>query len=147
MLANMVMLRPFDHVQRREREELASTFEEISEVMAEELLQMVNEAKVVLRLLNRLDTAQNALHDMILKEKKIVKRDRDELVRVYVYLGILACYLLRLAFCVVLRVNCGHYWARNVGNLLCLLSMLTSWSRCPIPEASSRIASGKRSSS
>lgn len=85
MLANMVMLRSPESVRRREREELASSFERASEVTAEQLQRLVTEAEVVLVLLNRLDTAQDTLHEMILSEKKIVNRDRDELVRESIY--------------------------------------------------------------
>lgn len=74
------MLRSPGVVKQRERAELASSFERASEVTAEQLQRLVTEAEVVLVLLNRMDAAQDTLHEMILEENKVVKKDRDELV-------------------------------------------------------------------
>lgn len=65
----------------RQREVLAKSFETASELTATQLQRLVTEAEVTLVILNRLDASQDTLHEMILMEKRVVDRDRDELVR------------------------------------------------------------------
>ncbi|KAF8308187.1 hypothetical protein DL93DRAFT_2159145 [Clavulina sp. PMI_390] len=82
---NMIMLRKSDSIRREQRRELALTFERASEVTAEQLERLVTEAEVVLMLLNRLDGTQETLHEMILAENKVVKREGEELVGILLF--------------------------------------------------------------
>ncbi|KAF8308188.1 hypothetical protein DL93DRAFT_2159146 [Clavulina sp. PMI_390] len=77
---DMILFRSPESVRIRQRQELASTFEQASEVTAEQLERLVTEAEVVLMILNRLDDTQNTLHEMILAENKVIKREGGELL-------------------------------------------------------------------
>lgn len=97
MLTDNVMPRSSESVRRRERKELASTFERVSEVTAEQLQRLVTEAEDVLVLLNRLDTTQETLREMIVSEEKILNIERAKQVSLHFFIEILTCYLLQLA--------------------------------------------------
>lgn len=64
----------------RQREELVRIFEVASEGTATELSETLADASVSLRMLTKLDDSQRLLHKIILREQRVVKRDRDDLV-------------------------------------------------------------------
>lgn len=137
---NLVMPSSFERMQRRERKELASTFERVSEVTAEELQRLVNQTEAVLALLNRLDSSQNTLHRMIVSEETNLRKEHAKKVSLHVYLATPTCYSLRLALYLVYRIDRGFLFSRIVRQWICLPRISSSWSRWVIPETSLEIA-------
>lgn len=70
----------------RERQELASTFDKVWKLTVEEVQGLMTEAKVALTILDRLERTHKVLNQMRLGETRIVNRDSDDFVSVFVHL-------------------------------------------------------------